>query len=250
MYYAWKRDPLEMARASMILLEPLPPIDTIKFTKDLEASYWKFLYALESKHVDWWERTSARLWLEFIRVAREYNITMNVNVLRMIRACLLFDMIAVRLNKKIDHVKEYQKFTKYRAKTARKRFEKQIRRQFRRGMDDQLYLQLENISDTGERLFRQLQRFLSTPVMKFNAVLDKPVYSISILFKFIWQSLIVTSVGAVGIFILKWIIEGIQSNLLDILGQVVTNPIFHLVILFLLFINIRTVIFRLSDKEI
>jgi ubiquinone biosynthesis protein len=250
MHYAWKRDPLEMARASMILLEPLPPIDTIKFTKDLEACYWKFLYALESTHVEWWERTSAQLWLDFIRVARDYNITMNVNVLRMIRACLLYDMIAVRLNKKIDHVKEYQKFTRYRAKAARKRAEKRFRTLFRRGMDNQLYLQFEELTDTSERLFRQLQRFLSTPVMKFNAVLDKPVYSISILFKFIWQATITTASAAGIMYLTKWVGGGELQALPNILGQVASNPIFQLAILLLLFINIRAVIFRLSDKEI
>ena len=250
MYYAWKRDPLEMARASMILLEPLPPIDTIKFTKDLEAVYWKFIYALESKNVEWWERTSARLWLGFIQVTREYNIPMNVHVLRMIRACLLYDMIAVRLNKKIDHVREYQRFSRYRARSARKRFEKQIRRQLNRGLDDRLYLQLEEIVDTSERLFRQLQRFLSTPVMKFNAVLDKPVYSISVLFKFIWQSTIAAAVGGVFVYLFWWLTEGEQHSLMHVIRSVGTNPIFHLVILFLLFINIRAIIFRLSDKEI
>jgi ubiquinone biosynthesis protein len=250
MHYAWKRDPLEMARASMILLEPLPPIDTIKFTKDLEAGYWKFLYALESKHIQWWERTSAQLWLGFIKVARENNITMNINVLRMIRACLLYDMIAVRLDKKINHVKEYKKFTRYRSKSARKRFERRIRRQLTSGLGDQLYLQLEDMADTSERLFRQLQRFLSTPVMKFNAVLDKPVYSISILIKFIWQSSIATAIAAGIVLIVNWIFAGQQLTLANTLTQVTTNTFFHLFILLLLFVNIRAVVFRLSDKEI
>ena len=250
MNYAWKRDPLEMARASMILLEPLPPIDTIKFTKDLEASYWKFLYALESKQIQWWERTSAQMWLGFIKAARDYSITMDVNVLRMIRACLLHDMIAVRLDEKTDHTKEYRKFTRYRARSARKRFEKQVRDQLTRGVDDQLYLQFEEITDTGERLFRQLQRFLSTPVMKFNAVLDKPVYSLSVLIKFFWQSSIVTAMAAAILYFASWIQNGKQRSLLDILGQVSANTIYHLAILLLLFISIRAVVFRLSDKEI
>ncbi|MFC1936348.1 AarF/UbiB family protein [Chloroflexota bacterium] len=250
MYYAWKRDPLEMARASMILLEPLPPIDTIKYTKDLEAIYWKFLYALESKHIQWWERTSARLWLGFIQVARDHNITMNIHILRMIRACLLYDMIAIRLNNKIDHVKQYQKFTSYRAKVARQRIENQIRRQFRLGLDDKLFLQIEGITDTGERLFRQLQRFLSTPMMKFNAVLDKPVYSLSTVFKFFGQSALITAIAAGLVFAFEWFFRGNLLRLTDVLQQVAANRFYYLVILFMLFINIRAIIFRLSDKDI
>jgi hypothetical protein len=117
-------------------------------------------------------------------------------------------------------------------------------------LDDQLYLQYEEITDTVERLFRQLQRFLSTPVMKFNAVLDKPVYSISVLIKFIWQSSIVTAMAASILFFASWISNGEQRTLIDLLTQVSSNTIYHLAILLLLFINIRAIVFRLSDKEI
>jgi hypothetical protein len=205
---------------------------------------------MESGYVEWWERTSARLWLGFIRVARENNIIMNVHVLRMIRACLLYDMIAVRLNDKIEHVKEYQKYTRYRAKIARKRFEKQIGSQLRWGIDDRLYLQLEEITDTGARLIRQLQRFLSTPVMKFNAVLDKPVYSIYTLFRFFWQVAVTSAVATGAIFSFEWLVEGNILQFGEVLYRVATNQIYYVVILFLTIINVRTIIFRLSDKEI
>jgi hypothetical protein len=86
--------------------------------------------------------------------------------------------------------------------------------------------------------------------MKFNAMLDKPVYSISILFKFIWQATITTAAAAGIMYLIRWISGGELHTISNVLGQVATNPIFQLVILLLLFINIRAVIFRLSDKEI
>jgi predicted unusual protein kinase regulating ubiquinone biosynthesis (AarF/ABC1/UbiB family) len=250
MYYAWKRDPLEMARASMILLEPLPPIDTIKLTKDLEATYWKYMYALEAKHIKWWERTSAHLWLGFVRIAREHNITIHISVLRMIRASLFFDTNAIRLNSKIDHVKEYHKFFRYRAKAARIRIEKRTRKQFQRGIDDQIYLQAESLADTSERLFRQFQRLLSTPVLKFNAVLDKPVYALSVFFKFIGQAGIITAIST-GIFMVyHWIFNEQVVDIMDALASVVSNQIYLLVIFFLLIVDVRIIIFRLSDKDV
>jgi predicted unusual protein kinase regulating ubiquinone biosynthesis (AarF/ABC1/UbiB family) len=250
MHYAGLRDPLEMARASIVLLEPLPPIDTTKYVKDLEATYWKFMYALESKHVDWWERTSARMWLGFVRVAKDYNITMNIHVLRMIRASLLSDTIAARLNRKIDHVKEYHRFYRYRAKAARKRVEKLLRRQFQRGFDDRLYLQVEGITDTTERLFRQVQRFLSTPIMKFNAVLDKPVYAFSMFFKFLGQLAVMTAVAMCVTFVVEGSVDGRIIHFLEAFSIVFSNRIFQVFILGLLFITIRSIMFRLSDKEI
>jgi ubiquinone biosynthesis protein len=250
MLNAWKKDPLEMARESMILLEPLPPIDTIKYTKDLETAYWQFLYAVESKHVQWWERTSARLWLGFVRVAREHNVTINIHVLRMIRPCLLHDAIAARLSNKIDHVEEYQRFTKYRAEAARERIKEQILQQIEQGLDNRIYLQIEEIANTSEKLFRQIQRFLSTPMLKFNAVLGKSVYSMSIMVKMLGQWIIVTLLG-LGIFYgIEWFTNQRIIQLQSALTQVFSNGIFQLGILILLAINIRTMLFRLGDKDV
>jgi predicted unusual protein kinase regulating ubiquinone biosynthesis (AarF/ABC1/UbiB family) len=237
MFYAWKRDPLEMARASMI-------------TKDLEAAYWKYMYALEAKHTKWWERTSALLWLSFVRIARQHNITIHISVLRMIRASLFFDTSAIRLNNKIDHVKEYHKFFRYRAKAARIRIEKRTRKQFQRGIDDQIYLQAESLADTSERLFRQFQRFLSTPVLKFNAVLDKPVYALSVFFKFIGQAGIITAIST-GIFMAyQWMFNEQVVDIIDALASVISNQLYLLVIFFLLILDVRIIIFRLSDKDV
>jgi len=250
LHYAWKRDPLQMAISSMALLEPLPPLDTTQYTKKLEETYWQFIYALESKHIEWWERTSARLWLGFVGVARNYNITMNAHVLRLIRASLLYDTIAARLCPKIDHVNAYQKFSKYRAKKARQRFEISLGRQLESGLDERLYLQVEELADTGERLFRQLQRFLSTPTTKFNAVLDKPAYALFVFFRFWGHAAIVTGLTLGLSLFSRWINTGLVPGVVETLYQIFSSPWFQLTILFFLLINVRTLLFRLGDKEI
>jgi hypothetical protein len=250
MLNAWKRDPLEMAQESMILLEPLPPIDTIKFTKGLEVAYWQFLYALESKHIQWWERTSAQLWLGFVRVAREHYFTMNIHVLRMIRSCLLHDAIAARLSKKIDHVKEYQRFSKYRAKAARIRVTDRAQQQLEGGLDNRIYLQIEEIMDTTGRLYRQLQRFVSTPLLKFNAMLGKSVYSMSILFRLLGQIVIMTLIGLGIVYGAEWLANQYTPHFSSAIAQVFSSWIFHFGWVFLLIINVRTILFRLGDKDV
>ncbi|MBC8507701.1 MAG: hypothetical protein H8D34_22780, partial [Chloroflexi bacterium] len=226
------------------------PIDTIKFTKDLESNYWQFLYAIESKHIEWWERTSARLWLGFVKVAREHNITMNIHVLRLIRAYLLNDTIAARLCHKIDHVREYQKFSRFRARRARERVEERIARQFQDGIDGRIYMQVEELADTSERLFRQLQRVLSTPMLKFNAVLDKSVYSLSILFRLLGHLVLVTF-AALGItYGMEWTTNQQLINFSDAFVQAISNRVYLSIILFVFIINIRTILFRLGDKEV
>ena len=249
MINAWNRDPLEMAQESLVLLEPLPPIDTNKFIKELETNYWQFLYALESDRVEWWERTSARLWLGFVQIAREHNVTMNINVLRMIRSCLLHDAMAARLSEKINHVEEYQRFTKYRAEAARNRFEARIRGQIESGIDNRIYLQIEQVADTSERLFRQLQRFLSTPMLKFNAVLGKSVYSLWVLFRLLGQVATLVGLGLAIVFGSTWITRQPVPGFTTAFEMVYTNRIFQIGILFLLLINFRTMLFRLGDKD-
>jgi ubiquinone biosynthesis protein len=247
---AWKMDPLEMAQESMVLLEPLPPIDTIKFQRDLEAAYWQFLYALESKKINWWERTSARLWLGFVRVAKEHNITVSIQVLRMIRSDLLYDTIAARLYPKINRVKEYRKFASYRGDAARKRMEKRIRSQLGGGIDERIILQTEEIVHTSQRLYRQLQRFLSKPLMKFNATLDKSVYSMSILFRLSWYLVVITGLTVALTYSYAWLTAEEVPSIIDAAGQAFSNRIYQWIVLLLVIINFRTMLFRMSDKEV
>ncbi len=175
---------------------------------------------------------------------------MSIQVLRLIRACLLNDTIAARLCSRIDHVKEYQKFTRYRAKRARKRVEERLASQLQDGFDGRVYLQIEELADTSERLFRQLQRVLATPVLKFNAVLDKSAYSLAIFFRFLGHLILVTLL-ALGIFyVSEWRISQQLTNFSDAFMQIISNRAFLFVILFVLIINIRTILFRLGDKEI
>jgi predicted unusual protein kinase regulating ubiquinone biosynthesis (AarF/ABC1/UbiB family) len=247
---AWKRDPLEMAHESMVLLEPMPPIDTTNFTRDLEAVYWKFLYAFESKQLSWWERTSARLWIGFVTVAGDHNITLSMHVLRMIRSCLFYDAIAARLYPKINRLKEYRKFGDYRSSRARKRVEKRIRAQFRAGAEDRIYLQVEGIANTTQRLFRQAQRFLSKPVMKINAVLGKSVYSLAILFGLLGQVTIVTALSVALMMGLEWINTREIPYFAGGLTQAFSNHFYQLIILLLIIVNVRKMLFRMRDKDL
>lgn len=250
MDYAGKRDTLGMAQTSMVLLEPLPPVDLIGLTKDLEARYLQFIYALESDRFDWWERTTVRLWLGFVEVAREHNVTMNIHVLRMLHASLLYSTLAARLHHKIDHIKEYQRFSKYRAKIARKRVVKSVRDQFQSGLDARLYLQVEEILGTSQRLFRELQRFLSTPLLKFNAVIDKSVFSFSILFRLLGHAGITTLITAGIVYGSEWIVNGRVLAFSEAIFRTFSNRAYQLFLLFLVFINFRNILFRLGDKEI
>src|SRR5206468_9742467 len=91
LYFAARRDPLNMARCSMILLEPLPPVDVLALTKELEAFNWRMLYAFEAKGMrrPWIERTTMRQWSGLALMAWQFGIVMEYRVMQLLRAVFL-----------------------------------------------------------------------------------------------------------------------------------------------------------------
>jgi hypothetical protein len=117
-----------MVQAGMGVLEPLPAIDKDQFALRLEYVFWNDLYAIKSKKSEWWERISARLWIGFLKLAREFSIPMRLNTLRMIRAIMLADTIAARLDHDLDPYAEYRYYERGAGRRARRRTKKRMRR--------------------------------------------------------------------------------------------------------------------------
>jgi predicted unusual protein kinase regulating ubiquinone biosynthesis (AarF/ABC1/UbiB family) len=243
-----QRDPLGMARAMIGLLEPIPPIDINSFTKEIENRNWQYLYGLESKHNEWWERTSASLWFGFIGAVQKYQLTINSQMLQMMRASFQYDTAAALLYSKIDRLEEYHKFHKYRAKKARKRAEKKAWKRRTQGVDNFAYLRLEEVGYAADRLLFQLHRFLDKPAFRLNISVGKSVYTLSILIGLISRLIVVTGITAVFAYGITWIYNNPLPSVGDLLKQIVTNRQYKNNFLFLIFINVRRNQFRYGYK--
>lgn len=147
-----------MVQAAMALIEPMPPIDKAEFSQRLQYIFWNDLYAIKSKHSHWSERISARLWIGFLKLSREYEIPMRLNTLRMIRASMLADTIAARLDNDQDPYKEYRYYEKGAAKRARKRVIKRMRRL----LGPRKIPRIEQGIESGLKLFYRVQRALDS----------------------------------------------------------------------------------------
>ncbi|MEM7482784.1 MAG: AarF/ABC1/UbiB kinase family protein [Acidobacteriota bacterium] len=170
------RDVTGMAESILGLLEPLPPKDIEALIKELEAEYRQVVYAIKSKHSEWWERTTAKLWLSFIRISRKYEMPMQRDALRMVRASLLYDTLAVRLDRKLDYFKEFKKYLDSAGKRAHKRLRKRAKRALRHRTPKVTYLRLEQMVDAGSRLLHRFDRLLDQPLYKMEQQIDKWVY--------------------------------------------------------------------------
>ena len=252
MYYAWKEDPLNMARASLVLLEPLPRIDLIDFTKELETHNWQMLYnfAVGRSMAKGNGRTSATQWLGLLQVARRYGVTVDFHILRLLRAIMLCDTMSLRLDSNLNIIATYRQFSKNMAQRVGRRVRRRAARQMTRGLDDRTYLRLERWVNAGEGLFYRLRHMLAIPSVNFSMLMSKWSFAIFTVVVFVTQATVVTGVGMTAVAAANYL-AGIESTSgRALLEQLVTYRVYQLVILFLFFLNSRSLLFRLDDKEV
>ena len=250
-YSLEKEEDLEgITRVSLTLLEPLPPLDIDKVLKAIEDVYWEGLIATRSKQSEWWERTSAQLWLGFFRVTSRFQIPMSFDTVRMIRATLLYDTLAARLDNDIDVGKQYRAFMKDAGDDARIRVQKRIRKRIERGLTEEDYLTIERMIKMGDQAIFQAQRLLNLRTFNYAALVGKFVSTVMLTLSLFFQILGITAVIMFVVFVWQRIQFGAEVSLFVTFNQVVTNSWYQLFLIFLIIISIRRILFRLRDKEV
>ncbi|MCP4420950.1 MAG: hypothetical protein GY805_30435, partial [Chloroflexi bacterium] len=233
-YNLEKQEDLEgMARLALTLLEPLPPIDTEKVIKAIEDVYWEGLIATRSRHSEWWERTSAQLWLGFFRVTSRFQIPMSFDTVRMIRATLLYDTLAARLDHDIDLGREYRRYVKDAGTEARKRLIKGTERRLEKGLTGRDYLRIEQMIKMGEQAIYQANRLLHLRSFNYSALVGKFVSSIMLSVSLLVQLLGITAVIVIAISILQQFFLSEQLAFSQTFIQVVANRWYQLLMVLL-----------------
>ena len=252
LYYAAQRDPQNMARSCLVLMEPLPPIDIIELSQELESYNWQMIYALEAapESLSWQERTSVIQWIGMMRLARKYGIVLDIQVLRMLRATLLVESIAVRLHPKINFVDQYWKFDRFRAEQARRRVTNSILDQLDGKTNERLVIRVDRMLRTVEDFILRARHMLTLPTVNFSSLMSKWSFAFYILFRYIGQILGVTALAVMSGYAVCYF-KGLEMPSLPSLAKwIMTNPVYLLSLLALTFVNGRTVLFRMDDKEI
>ena len=240
----------QMVQAALAVLEPLPPIDIDEFSKRLEQVFWQDLYAFKSKHSQWWERTSAKIWISFLELAREYQIPMNLNTLRMIRSTLLYETVAARLFHRINAYREHHKYNLQAGRRARKRLVRQARRTLRHGIDGRWFLRIEQIRAMGNRGLYLMQRFLDAPPFRFGLVIGKAVYAVTQVVHVVLVVTVTTLSLAVGHEVYQWLVLGrVDFDLVDGLREVTAHGLWHVFVLITSLLMLRRMVFRFLDRE-
>jgi len=245
-----RKDDIEgVARVSLTFMEPLPPIDIDEVLKEIEAEYLTALLGMRTREAEWWEKTSAQIWLAFFRVSSRHQIPLSVGTVRMLRATLLYDTLALRLDHSVDVRREYGKYRRRIGKSARKRVQNKFRRALNRGLDDMDYLRLEEAVDLGSRILYRTQRLLDSLSFNSVAMLSKPIFVLFEAFRFAVTSLVIIIAIVLGAALFQLVRGGSEATLGQTLGGIFSSGWFLLLIFALIVVNIRRIYLRLSDKD-
>lgn len=105
-----ENDVTGMAEVALHLLVPLPPVDTYKLRKYVEAGYHQFVFALRDRQSQCDERAPMHLWLTLMRAARKFRLPVEPDLVQLAHAALLYGTLTCGLDGKVKLVGEYRRF--------------------------------------------------------------------------------------------------------------------------------------------
>lgn len=247
--YAQSKEDVEgMVRASIALMEPLPPVDAAELERRAESAWWQALLATKARGVEWWERTSAGIWINFLQVTREYQIPLNLNTLRMVRATLLYDTLAARLDPGTDIYKIYRKFIRARDRRDRKRARRRLLREAARFRTDDIFLAIERARERGIDLVTKTENLLDSANYRFSALSSKATYAWHEFIGFVAQVVKVAMLVVVGVLLYD-VLTHRPLDPVEELRRGVTHRGFIAACLGLSVLLARRLRFRLADPE-
>ena len=241
------QDVESMTRASLSLVDPLPPVDVPSLVKHFQDEYMRVLHTFNTpaKYTQYWERTSARQWLVLIRISQQFNLPMNLHMLRMIRATLLYDSIVLRLDRQLDRYQEYTQFMKDRAQLVKKKW----RSNLKDNAGDHFFLNVEELGKTFTDLMIRTQTTLGKPLVNLGSTVDKWIFSASVISRMLGRILLVTLLG-LGLFGLAAYLDREPFSFFGALLALAQNGLYQAFLAAALILNIRHILFRLQDRDI
>lgn len=235
-----------MTLASLSLIEPMPPVDLPKLIKMSQEDNMRVLQTFNTpaEYTEYWERTSARQWIVLVQMANHFKIPLNLHMLRMIRATLLYDSIVLRLDNQLNRQEEYKQFMKDRATLIKNKWRKRLRE----NAGDRLLLRAEELGNSVNDLMLRTQSTLGKPIVKLGATVDKLIYTASVLTRMTGRIALITFLAVFGI-LLFGLSMGESLNLLTSFGRLVQSPIYQVFLIIAVVLNARLIIFRLWEKD-
>lgn len=243
-----ERDVQGLVKCTIAYMEPLPPINLDRFIKEVEALYGNWMFAVSSRHSEWWEKASGQVWMKLASISQRYNIPMNLDSLRMFRATFLYDTVMMRLWDQLDYAGEYQRYYQQAGERARRRVRRALRKRLNKGLTTSDYMQLEELWRMGHQIMARVQHELDVPSFSFSSMVGKMAFGVSAVLKLIAVTCGVY-LGALMAVIGYRLLTGRQLDILEALYAVAASRWLQPVLLLIALIMVRKVLVRLQDVE-
>ncbi|NUQ79269.1 MAG: AarF/ABC1/UbiB kinase family protein [Polyangiaceae bacterium] len=235
------------AAVSLSMLTPLPSIDTAELKKRLEKAIWDYHIVSKSKDAEWWERTTAAIWVGMIEVTKDFNLPVNLDILRMTRATLLYDTLACRLNPNINSDNAYRRWRKQAIKRARKRTQKRMSRIQRSGRAAVLQ-EIGAIQETMRKGSFWVSNMTRELPKEFIAATGKGAFVFATLLRFLFSITLVAIIAVAAVLIRVGGPAG-QSASGELAKQALTHPAVVVLTALLTISVIRRIQKRLSETD-
>jgi ubiquinone biosynthesis protein len=243
-YHMSKGDIGRIVNTALSLAGPLPPMDIDKVRNEMEKIYSDWVYAMNSRDAEWWEKSTGQAWLRFLEVARQYSLPASYESITYFRTSFSYDSIITRLNRDIDIVKEFEIYAREAGKEARERVKKTMKQRLR-GPTDLDYLQMEEFADMITQFFFQVQRNIETPIIHFKNIVGKIAYIASLVLKLGYFIAAAIGVGLVADAVARrWF--GHEIDWHSMLERATTFGWIQLALIAVLLVLIRRIVIRLS----
>lgn len=241
-----QRDIGGAANVALASLAPIPDLDVERVRRMAWGAFWSRTIDIECGKAEWWERTTASVWLALFNSLAEFQLPINVDTLRQLRASLLTDTLAFRLNRDLDLNKAWERWIKKAIVRSNRRERKRARRderyqwpmrvnEFSRGREI-----VERGSFWGDRFVRELPREVARSMSRVS-------YAASLLLRFALLSSMVVVLLILGGLLYDWLSPA-TVQVTDLVVDVLTHPAGVVVSLLLASLGLVKVQAKLAEK--
>ncbi|MDI1433115.1 AarF/UbiB family protein [Polyangium sorediatum] len=250
LYYFHRKDVAGFVQAMIAFMEPLPPIDMAQFTKELEIKIGQNLQKLWSKRAEWHEKSTAPNWFALFNLTKQFNIPLNMDTVRALRANMLYDTLALRIYPELDTFRVSKKFLEHFDENSKSAAGVALRKRLSRGLisgsDIRTINDLFNILSRGMRTMRRL---VDRPIFSFSYMLEKSVFTVMEIIRLVvlLSFALFTALG--GVLVYRKL-HGMDLELMATLMQVAKHKAFLAVAGLISLITVRRIMLRLGDMEV
>ncbi|HVV81888.1 MAG TPA: AarF/UbiB family protein [Kofleriaceae bacterium] len=237
-----------MVDAAVAILEPLPHLDVDAFRREVELMLWDWVYAMNSDHAEWWEKSSGTVWMKFADIARRYHVYLSAEIVRIFRATFIFDTTIFQLSNSVNMRTDFKRYQREAGRRARRRVRRKLWRRLEHGLKYTDYLAIEDTLRMGRQALFRVQHLLDTPDPVFGREIGKLAFTVTMMLRLGASALGVYLIGMVAVNGYEWATHNsvdVTGTLSSLVNQTSVKVIGGLAVLVLL----RKTVMKLREHD-